>query len=192
MVKNAEDGGIVNILRPVLDNLIGYDTIIFLVAAVTSFYYYFIRKHTVDVHDFLYGYRPDAIFTGNSLSKKEIAEQKNKLRKMLEESEKNYTMYLNLTAIFPLLGILGTVVALIPMVNYSMEASFFTALTSTLWGIIFAIIFKILDARLSPNLERNRRGIDEYLEKLDTLLEKPKYESLDVADALPQIVRVAE
>jgi len=95
---------------------------------------------------------------------------------MRETSEKYYSMFVNLTSIFPLMGILGTVIALIPMVDQlaDMEGSFFVALTSTLWGLLFAIIFKMLDGTLIPRLDRNERGIEDYLESLERKIEEMK------------------
>ena len=70
-----------------------------------------------------------------------------------------YTLFITLISIFPLLGMLGTVLALLGLDMSSAEAissaknNFFGALTSTAWGIIFAIIFKIVNAKLFADAE---------------------------------------
>ncbi len=79
-----------------------------------------------------------------------------------------YVVYENLTAIFPLLGLLGTVVSLIPLVDNMGEVPtglFFSALTSTMWGIIFAIVFKALNGYVASRIEDNEKNIDIYLQR---------------------------
>jgi len=62
-----------------------------------------------------------------------------------------YTLFVTIISLFPLLGMLGTVNGLLglDLANGDMEnikVNFFAALTSTAWGIIFSVIFKILHA----------------------------------------------
>lgn len=61
-------------------------------------------------------------------------------------------------SIFPLLGLFGTVKALLS-IDFSTEmantqAHFFDALTSTACGIIFAVFFKIVNAVVAPCMDR--------------------------------------
>jgi chemotaxis protein MotA len=71
----------------------------------------------------------------------------------------NYTLFITLISVFPLLGMLGTVLALLGLDLSSAEAisnaknNFFGALSSTAWGIIFAIVFKIINARMFSDVE---------------------------------------
>lgn len=67
-----------------------------------------------------------------------------------------YTWYTNITAIFPLLGILGTVAALIKEFDdiEGLTGNFMVALSTTFWGILFAILFKGIDAVVSGPMER--------------------------------------
>ena len=67
-----------------------------------------------------------------------------------------YTLYTNITAIFPLLGILGTVAALIKEFDdiEGLTGNFMVALSTTFWGILFAIVFKGIDAVVSGPMER--------------------------------------
>lgn len=70
-----------------------------------------------------------------------------------------YTLFITLISIFPLLGMLGTVLALLGLDMSSAEAinnaknNFFGALTSTAWGIIFAVVFKIVNAKFFADVE---------------------------------------
>lgn len=70
----------------------------------------------------------------------------------------SYTMFTTMITIFPLLGMLGTVCGLLglDLANGDMDNiknNFFIALTSTAWGIIFSVIFKILNSFVSDNVE---------------------------------------
>lgn len=69
-----------------------------------------------------------------------------------------YNLFLTLISIFPLLGMFGTVMGLlnVDFVAENMDnvkANFFTALTSTAWGIIFSIVFKIINALVANHIE---------------------------------------
>ncbi len=69
-----------------------------------------------------------------------------------------YSLFTTAITIFPLLGMFGTVRALIGLdLSGDMslvQENFFAALTSTAWGIVFAIIFKICNAFIAPAVER--------------------------------------
>jgi len=82
-----------------------------------------------------------------------------------------YSIFCNLTTIFPLLGMLGTVISLIPMVDNigTIETGlFFGALTSTFWGIICAISGKVEDAFISPIINDNELYMDHYFNPTGT------------------------
>ncbi len=80
-----------------------------------------------------------------------------------------YTVFVTLISVFPLLGMLGTVIALLGLDlsgdTESLKANFFMALDTTMWGIIFAVIFKIVNAFFQPFIEAQ-------IEKAKSLLEK--------------------
>ena len=84
-----------------------------------------------------------------------------------KSSEAFYTVFANITSIFPLLGILGTVISLMPMVAdmADMSRNFFAALTSTFWGLVFAIIFKLLDGFLVSRIEDNDKNVALLLDR---------------------------
>lgn len=69
-----------------------------------------------------------------------------------------YTLFVSFISIFPLLGMLGTVIGLLglDLTTGNMENirnNFFIALTSTAWGIIFSVLFKILHAFHADDIE---------------------------------------
>lgn len=80
-----------------------------------------------------------------------------------------YSLFVTLITIFPLLGMFGTVVALLRL-NFVDENAvlnarnnFFDALTSTAWGILFAIVFKVFNAFLSNHAEDNIGKVSELI-----------------------------
>ena len=67
-------------------------------------------------------------------------------------------LFVTMISIFPLLGMLGTVIGLLGLDLASgdmdnIKNNFFIALTSTAWGIIFSVIFKIAHAWISDDVE---------------------------------------
>ena len=81
-----------------------------------------------------------------------------------------YTTFTTFISIFPLWGMFGTVMALLSLdMNgdlSSVQENFFAALTSTAWGILFAIAFKVLNAVLVSS------KTEEVLEKTGRILER--------------------
>ena len=79
-----------------------------------------------------------------------------------------YTLFITIISLFPLFGMFGTVSALLGL-DLSSEAAistakngFFDALTSTTWGIVFAVIFKLVNAVFATAIENDiqRTGDD--------------------------------
>ncbi|MCM1468807.1 MAG: MotA/TolQ/ExbB proton channel family protein [Alistipes sp.] len=93
----------------------------------------------------------------------QISELKKKRKKMV----KSYTWYANLTAIFPLLGILGTVAALVTYSDITMEKNLMVALSTTLLGVLCAIFFKVVDAELSGPLDIVIDDADHVIQEYD-------------------------
>ena len=83
----------------------------------------------------------------------------------------SYSLFVTLITIFPLLGMLGTVKSLL-VLNFGDEnailnarSSFFDALTSTAWGIIFAILFKVVNAVICKHTEDNIDKVSELISR---------------------------
>lgn len=80
-----------------------------------------------------------------------------------------YTIFITLISIFPLLGMLGTVLALLELdmsgETEALKANFFQALDTTMWGIIFAVVFKVINSFFQPFIEAQIEKTKKLLEK---------------------------
>lgn len=78
-------------------------------------------------------------------------------RELLECSGKAsgvYALFTNITAVFPLLGILGTVASLMRLSGTdNLSENFSSALITTFAGLVAAIIFKIMDSFITARLD---------------------------------------
>ncbi len=90
-----------------------------------------------------------------------------------------YQIYANITAVFPLLGIMGTVAALITVAESTdLMSNLMVALTTTLNGVIWAVIFKCLDAVLSAPLDSFLGVVDS----VENLLEEAGKGDIEIVD----------
>ena len=152
-------------------NFLTYDFIVFLFALLTAVFFYLCLKRARE----LYRRMHLLVF----VPQKDGLEETQKDRRAIREDEvvllrKNqnsaYQVFTSFIMIFPLLGILGTVISLLPLVGVlgtDMQANFFSALTSTFWGLVFAILFKALDGWLSGLVTDNEATVALYLRRLD-------------------------
>lgn len=106
----------------------------------------------------------------NPEGKQKTADDENRILRKQLWMNIAHTCYANFTAIFPLWGMLGTVWALIGLAGRMNEAGadveqFFNALTSTAWGIIFAIGFKCIDSVISVYVDANNKEVDTLLDR---------------------------
>ena len=82
-----------------------------------------------------------------------------------------YTLFITMISLFPLLGMFGTVRALLSLdlsdsaALESAKNSFFDALTSTAWGIIFAVGFKLVNAFFATAVEGTIQTLDSVAKK---------------------------
>ena len=157
-----------NIIGVVFRNFFGFDFLIFLAAGFTGFIFYRLFRLSDELHSSLNHniYVPDADFSRREIDKEIAGLSQEKLLSMRDRINRFYSLYVNLTAIFPLLGILGTVISLLGLVTdmQNVTGNFYGALTSTFWGLIFAIAFKFLDGYISPKIETNERSVEMYFE----------------------------
>lgn len=163
-----------SLLGVLADNFLSFDFIIFLLAGLNIF---ILVKTSIYSKQLYKTLNPYCWIPGGETSLREIqekfAQQKDKssetdIIQLRRKMNTYYVIYENLTAIFPLLGLLGTVVSLLPLVGDMGEivtGLFFSALTSTMWGIIFAIVFKALNGYLSSGIEDNEKNIEIYLQR---------------------------
>ena len=164
-----------SVFQVILKNLLGFDLIIFVAAALNGVCYYLARRNANALYRKLHMivFVPSRRSDPESVSRaiRDIDEEQ--VVAMRKRSESLYSVYVNVTAIFPLLGILGTVVSLLPMVSElaDMQTNFFAALTSTFWGLVFAILFKLLDGFLASRMEDNDKAVNLLLERRELLAE---------------------
>ena len=91
------------------------------------------------------------------------------LRQMRESEDKLYHSFVSITNILPLLGILGTVIALIRIDGFTADTvstSFLAALTSTFWGLVGATICKALEGGIVSRVEANRDNLNILIESI--------------------------
>ncbi|MGN0246112.1 MAG: MotA/TolQ/ExbB proton channel family protein [Lachnospiraceae bacterium] len=150
-----------------IENFLGLDMIIIGLAVANALFFYLPTKMNTDK---IYSHfnKTDKTSNLNNNSKKAFGilpkEEKLSVDKLLdyrEKMNKSYSYFSNISTMFPLFGMLGTVMSLMPIVG-SADANFFEALTSTFWGIVFAIIFKALDAGISYKIDDNEKHMDYF------------------------------
>lgn len=91
-------------------------------------------------------------------------------KNLLYGTSKFYTLFVTMISIFPLLGMLGTVIGLLGLDLASgdmdnIKNNFFIALTSTAWGIIFSVIFKVAHAWIVDNVEEQIATAKKLIEE---------------------------
>ncbi len=153
----------------VLQNLRGFDKFIFLAALVNLAFYIFSFRSADALYRrlhmlvFIPSRRKDPDRVAEAI--RDVDEEE--VVALRKRAESLYSLFVNVTAIFPLLGILGTVVSLLPMVAdlSDMQTNFFAALTSTFWGLVFAILFKLADGFLASKMEDNDKSVSLLLER---------------------------
>ncbi len=158
-------------LLPVFwDGLKGFDWIILLAAAANGVVCHTARREALKLYNTMHQskYVPSWRGSAAHLADSVRAVDEEAVISMRNRSERLYSIFINITAVFPLLGILGTVVSLLPMVANlaDMQQNFFAALTSTFWGLVFAILFKLLDGfLLSAVIEDNDKSVTLFLNR---------------------------
>lgn len=162
---------LVDILVIFKDNFLKFDFIILLAAIINGIIFWNLRKDVNKIYNHFN--RIDRVSNLPEKKRRRIEkatkdDEKLSTNDLLDSRAKmnrTYALYSNISTMFPLLGMLGTVWALIQMVNTidTIDTSnFFSALTSTAWGIIAAMAFKLLDSFISYKIEDNEKNT-EYL-----------------------------
>ncbi len=122
------------------------------------------RIHSLELCVYPKSDRRSEIFPSDTLSDEEFLELKDQSRK----AARDYALYSNITAIFPLLGILGTVASLMGLGSVDdLSSNFASALWTTFLGLICAIVFKTLDAGISADLDRLLDESDHIVRERD-------------------------
>lgn len=160
-------------LKIIAQNLFGYDMIIIIVAAINAFIIY-PKAKTASVH--LRDHLQPKVYVPIDLLMERVRGIQGKkidlnaMKSMRSDEIHFYSMFTSINSAFPMLGMLGTILSLLGLIQESQEQltlSFTTALTSTLWGLIFALVFKAIDATLAPIVEQNQDNLKLILERMD-------------------------
>lgn len=92
-----------------------------------------------------------------------------KLKERREKEDVWHHFYIAITSILPLMGILGTVIALLRVNSFELSivsGNFTAALSSTFWGLVGAIACRIMEGTLSPKIERNQENFRMLVARL--------------------------
>ena len=156
----------------IFSNIIGFDGLIFILAAVNGVIFVSAKKAVNRLYSSMHKqvYTPCAGDDIGEIDRDLSGLSVRRVSEMRERAESRYTLYVNITGLFPLLGILGTVISLLGMVGSpdSVTNGFFAALTSTFWGLVAAIAFKFSDGFISARLDDGVRAAELYISKILT------------------------
>ena len=160
-------------MKILFSNFLSYDWIIFALAVVNIVIFFLAWKKA---HSLYESVAPRINISSGNAERAFAQAQENStyfsLYEKWQKAEFFYTLFCNLTGVFTLLGILGTVISLLHLVDSSADLTgeFMGALTSTLWGIVFTILFKVIDSAISFDLEMG--------ERITELIQMREYESV--------------
>lgn len=97
------------------------------------------------------------------------ANKSDQIKRLFYWADILYTMFITIISIFPLLGMLGTVLSLLALDisgdTEPLKENFFTALETTGLGIVLAVVFKVINAFVQPYLETQISKARQLLEK---------------------------
>lgn len=137
-----------------------FDFIIFIWAVVTVIICIVTLASLKNVEKDLCTSRRNASKDKEKIPTPNLARVENELQPKIVKLNKCYALLSNFIMTFPLLGMLGTVKSLIGLTSGVSDTSnslemtmFFSALTSTAWGIIFSIVFKVGTSGLASKVE---------------------------------------
>lgn len=154
-------------------NIIGYDGIIIVLTIINIFIIVFpTRILSKKIESILKKvvYLPITALIGKIKKSEKDHLDLHELSLLHEKEERLHQVFVSITSILPLLGILGTVIALLSSsaadINV-LKVNFTSALTSTFWGLAGAIICKVLEGVISPVIEQNGKSISLLLSRMD-------------------------
>ena len=165
-------------MKILFSNFLSYDWIIFALAIVNTVIFFLAWKKARALYESV---APRINISSGNAERAFAQAQENStyfsLYDKWQKAEFFYTLFCNLTGVFTLLGILGTVISLLHLVDSSADLTgeFMGALTSTLWGIVFTIVFKVIDSGISFHLDMG--------ERITELIQMREYESSQKKEA---------
>lgn len=157
----------------ILTNLFGYDLLIVLLAVINAFVVYpRAKRASTHLKDLLQPkiYIPITLLMARIKDPHPDKLDLNSMKSMHADEIHYYSIFTSINSAFPMMGMLGTILSLLGLLNMSqaqVTLNFTTALTSTFWGLIFALLFKAVDATLSPVVDQNQENLKMILERMD-------------------------
>lgn len=132
-----------DVFSKMFSSIVSSDTIILLVAVMTGVIFWNLRKKKNEFRDNFQKWKSEKRFKKINIKTVSI--------------KKWHNIFITLISFFPLLGMLGTVTALLKLdlteAGGDVKNNFFDALTSTAWGIVFSLIFKGMNAFIETEIE---------------------------------------
>lgn len=156
-----------------LKNLIGYDILIIILAVVNGVLVIpRLKSCSLTLRKKLQGtiYLPIELILESINSNRKNKVNLHELQELREKEVFYYHMFDTINGIFPLMGILGTIIGLLRMVGMDSSivmSNFTIALTSTFWGLVFSIAYKAIDGMLAPNFYQNQENLQLIYERMD-------------------------
>lgn len=163
-----------NFIKVLFTNLMGFDSLIVIVSLVNIiFVSNRIKKQSKMTENTLRKviYKPIEEIV-SKLSGNQNEEENIDIHLLKENREKEdawYQIFVSITSILPLMGILGTVISLLNIDLFEqgvIAINFTKALTSTFWGIVGAISCKILESTIAPLIDRNHDNFEMLISQL--------------------------
>lgn len=140
------------------------DIVILIFGIVTAFFWLVTKNAKNEVEERLFKSSRRASKIEEEYHDISNAELENDLQPKMVKMNTRFMVLSNLISVFPLLGMLGTVKSLIGLATGMGDQSstleidmFFSALTSTAWGIIFAMFFKVFTSGLAARVADDNR-----------------------------------
>ena len=153
-----------DVIIKMFSSIVSSDTVILIIAVLTGTVYWSLCQKVKE-------YRQNFSRWKAEKKIKTISTRNRALKKW-------HNVFITLISFFPLLGMLGTVIALLRLdisaADDSVKNNFFNALTSTAWGIVFSLVFKGLNALIETD-------IDDFIDKSEKIIEEN--EDLTVPEA---------
>ncbi len=154
-----------NFFSAIAQGLMGYDLLVVILIVINvGFVSVRLRSLSKQLDDHL----KKVVYLPVSEALKSLASEKpetinlHKLKHMREKEDRLYYSFVSITNILPLLGILGTVIALMMIDSFTTETisrNFMAALTSTFWGLVGATICKALEGPIAARVDANRENL---------------------------------
>jgi flagellar motor component MotA len=160
-------------IKIVFSNLIGFDgIIIILILFNLIFVMQRLRRLSNNLNSSLKQvvYLPIKKILDRIMKEDKLSNSLHELQQKREKENVWHQIYITITGILPLMGILGTVISLLKLIDMNkdlLQINFTAALTSTFWGLTGAIICKALEGVLTPNIENNQESMRILLERID-------------------------